>query len=97
MKIKQKLFTSNKSKGINTCDYTVLHHTATAEGSIAGVLRTLTVGAVSCHYVVDTNGDIYQIGEDTDILWHAGVSSWEGKEDMNRYSIGIEIIGPLKD
>lgn len=97
MKIKQKLFTSNKSKGVNTCDYIVLHHTATSEGSIAWVLRTLTVGMVSCHYVVDTNGDIYQIGEDKDILWHAGVSSWEGKEDMNRYSIGIEIIWPLKN
>jgi len=95
MRFKQTLFTSNKSKGTNTCEYILLHHTATKEGSIQGVLKTLTVGAVSCHYVVDTNGDVYKIGQDTDILWHAGVSAWKGREDMNRYCIGIEVIWPL--
>lgn len=25
--------------------------------------------------------------------WHAGVSSWEGRENCNDYSIGIEMIG----
>lgn len=90
--IKQKLATQNKSSGTNTREYIVLHHTATREGSIRGVLNTLTVGKVSCHFVVDTNGDIYQIGELTDILWHAGQSSWQGRRDLNRYSVGIEVI-----
>lgn len=92
MKIKQKLFTSNKSLGVNSCEYIILHHTATAEESIQGVLKTLTVGKVSCHYVVDTNGDIYKIGQDRDILWHAGVSAWQGRRNINNYSIGIEVI-----
>lgn len=96
MQFKRKLFTNNKSKGTNTKEYIVLHHTATQEGSIEGVLKTLTVGPVSVHYVVDTNGDIYKIWEDHDILWHAGVSTWEGKTDLNRFSIGIETIWPLK-
>ena len=68
--IKQKLTTKNKSSGTNTREYVVLHHTGTKDGTIRGVLNTLTTGAVSCHFVVDTNGDIYQIGELTDILWH---------------------------
>lgn len=97
MNIKQQFNTRNKSSGKNTCEYVVLHHTATGEGTIKWVINQLTVGPVSCHYIVDTNGDIYKIWNDTDILWHAGVSSWKWKSDMNKYSIGIEIIGPLKD
>ena len=76
MIFKEKLATKNVSKGVNSKEFIILHHTATAEGSIKGVLRTLTVGAVSVHYVIDTNGDTYKIGEDNMILWHAGRSSW---------------------
>ena len=97
MQYKATLTTANKSKGTNTCQYIVLHHTGTQEGTIKGVLNTLTVGSVSCHYVVDTNGDVYKIGEDKDILWHAGTSAWNGLTDLNKYSIGIEVIGVLKD
>lgn len=68
---KETLETKNLSKGTNSKEFIILHHTATGEGSIKGVLRTLTVGAVSCHYVIDTNGDTYKIGDDNMILWHA--------------------------
>lgn len=97
MLIKQHLQTKNKSIWKNTCEYIVLHHTWSWEGTIKWVLNQLTVWPVSCHFVCDTNWDIYKIGETTDILWHAGVSSWKWKSNMNKYSIGIEIIGPLKD
>lgn len=87
------------TQGKNTCKYIVLHHTGTKEGTIKGVLDGLNKRAdyASCHYCVDTNGDIYKIGNDTDILWHAGVSEWDGKQDLNKYSIGIEVIGPLSN
>lgn len=55
----------------------------------------------SCHFVVDTNGDCYKIGDPKDILWHAGESEWTDTltkkyyKDLNKYSVGIEIIGPL--
>lgn len=87
----------NRSPGINTCDYIILHHTATWEGTLKWVIRWLTVGKASCHYVVDTNGDIYKIWEDRDILRHAGKSEWWSIVGMNKCSIGIEVIGPLSD
>ena len=93
--IKQRLATNKKSKWINTTEYIILHHTA-ENGSLNGVLSWLSTSpssTASAHFVVDFNGDIYQIGEETDILWHAGVSSWNGKQNLNRYSIGIEIRG----
>lgn len=97
MEYKQILTTKNKTAGTNTCQFVILHHTATAEGTIKGVLNTLTTGAVSCHYVVDINGDVYKIGNDKDILWHAGESAWGNLKNMNAYSIGIEVIWPLKN
>jgi N-acetyl-anhydromuramyl-L-alanine amidase AmpD len=45
----------------------------------------------SCHFFVDENGKAYKFGEPTDILFHAGVSSWGLKKDLNRYALGIEI------
>lgn len=101
MIIKKHLTTFNKTPWRNTCEYIIAHHTATGEGSIEWVLKTLTVSkaprAVSCHYVIDTTGSLYKIGEDTDILWHAWESSWMGRNGMNQYSIGIEVIWPLKN
>ncbi len=91
------------SKGKNECLFLLVHHTGTGTNTIKGVLDGLYKRAdyASCPYAVDENGDKYKIGNDTDILWHAGVSEWvdtiTGKkyEDLNRYSIGIEIVGPV--
>lgn len=92
---KKVLATKNITPGINTCEYIILHHTASWEGSINGILRTLTTGWVSCHFVIDTNWDAYKIGDPKNILWHAWVSEWNGRKNMNKYSMGIEIIWPL--
>jgi N-acetylmuramoyl-L-alanine amidase len=87
------------SKGKNTCEYITLHHTGTQEGTIKGVLDGLykREDFASCHFVIDINGDIYKIGTPEDILWHVGESAFDGKKDMNKYSVGIEVIGPLKN
>ncbi len=87
------------SPWVNTCEYIVVHHTATGSGTIKGVLDGLfrRLDYASVQYTIDENGDIYKIGNDTDILWHAGKSSWDGKSDLNKYSIGIEVLGPLAD
>lgn len=86
-----------RSKGINTKQFIIVHHTATQEGTIKGVLDGLyrRPDYASCHFTVDTNGDAYKIGSPDDILWHAGESQWGKFVMMNNYSLGIEIIGPL--
>lgn len=47
---------------------------------------------VSSHYVVDKNGDIYNLIDDIERAWHAGESCWNGEANLNNYSIGIEIV-----
>lgn len=49
---------------------------------------------VSAHYVVDEDGSIYQLVDETARAWHAGVSSWRGETKINHVSVGIEIVNP---
>lgn len=49
---------------------------------------------VSCHYVVDVDGQIVQMVSEEMRAWHAGVSCWKGESDINSLSIGIEIQNP---
>jgi N-acetyl-anhydromuramyl-L-alanine amidase AmpD len=91
---KTTLQTTQKSRGTNTKEFIIVHHTATGSGTIKGVLNQLT-NVLSCHFVVDTDGSAYKIGSPDDILWHAGESQWGKYVMMNNYSLGIEVIGPL--
>lgn len=93
---KQILKTKNITPGVNTCEYVILHHTATWEWTIKWVINWFVWSRqASAHYVIDTNGDIYKIWNDTAILWHAWLSKWQWKNDLNKYSIWIEVIWPL--
>lgn len=92
MNYKQELKTLNKSKWVNTREFIIVHHTWTKHGTIKWVLKALTIWKVSCHYVVDFNWDKYKIWNTTDILWHAWVSEWKWRKNMNMYSIWIEVI-----
>lgn len=71
--------------------YIILHFTEVDKQQSLKLL-TSEEAQVSCHYLVDENGEILQLVEPKNIAWHAGRSSWEGKEALNKYSIGIELV-----
>lgn len=48
---------------------------------------------VSAHFVVHRNGHIEQFVPTHLRAWHAGESIWQGRQNCNDFSIGIEIIG----
>jgi len=49
--------------------------------------------AVSAHFVVRRDGELVQFVSCADRAWHAGRSSWRGREGCNDFSIGIELEG----
>jgi N-acetylmuramoyl-L-alanine amidase len=49
---------------------------------------------VSAHYLIEQNGQIYQLIEDKHRAWHAGISAWQEYENINDISIGIELDHP---
>lgn len=69
----------------------ILHYTElqTVQESITRLCDPLM--EVSAHYVIDYNGDIYELIDPKHRAWHAGVSSWNGIDNVNNYSIGIEL------
>jgi len=48
---------------------------------------------VSSHFYIDRNGHLTQFVSTHDRAWHAGVSSHNGQEKVNDFSIGIELEG----
>jgi AmpD protein len=48
---------------------------------------------VSSHFLVLRSGDCMQFVDCNRRAWHAGRSSWRGRENCNDFSIGIELEG----
>jgi AmpD protein len=48
---------------------------------------------VSAHLLVRRDGEVVQFVSFNERAWHAGISSWQGRERCNDYSIGIECEG----
>ncbi len=46
-----------------------------------------------CHFCVTEDGTVYRIVDRDREAFHAGRSMWEGKEDVDKYSVGIECVG----
>ena len=48
---------------------------------------------VSAHFLVRRDGRVLQFVSADDRAWHAGSSQWQGRDNCNDYSIGIELEG----
>lgn len=55
--------------------------------------ETLRGLEVSAHFLVRRDGELVQFVSCDDRAWHAGRSSWQGRDDCNDYSVGIELEG----
>lgn len=70
----------------------VLHYTGMASGAAAEDWLCNEASQVSSHYLVHEDGRIVQMVAEVDRAWHAGKSYWQGEEDLNSISVGIEIV-----
>jgi N-acetylmuramoyl-L-alanine amidase len=78
--------------------YLVLHYTVLDGGETEAHFMNAEPdawgGPVSAHYVVDIDGTVTRFVPEDRRAWHAGQSRWDGVEDLNSRSIGIEIVNP---
>ncbi len=72
----------------------VMHYTGMRSGEEALEWLCSPESQVSAHYLVEENGDVFQLVEEDRRAWHAGVSHWHGHGNINDISIGIEIVNP---
>ena len=47
----------------------------------------------SAHYLITTDGKMHSIVLDDKVANHAGESMWNGDNQLNYYSVGVEIVG----
>jgi len=59
--------------------------------------KSLADVKVSSHLYIRRTGEIQQFVPFTKRAWHAGVSSFQGRENCNNFSIGIELEGTDTD
>lgn len=72
----------------------VLHYTGMPTGQAALDRLRDARAKVSAHYVVEEDGRIFQLVPEARRAWHAGVSFWRGRRNLNGDSIGVEIVNP---
>jgi N-acetylmuramoyl-L-alanine amidase len=79
-------------RGGKAIDTIVLHHTAMPSSAVdVGKFFQDPKRKVSAHYTVDRDGTIVRSVADGKRAWHAGASQFQGRSDVNAFSIGIEI------
>lgn len=81
-------------KGCSAPDLVILHYTGMRDGASAIARLCDPQSKVSAHYVIEEDGTVYSLVEESLRAWHAGKSYWRGIVDINSHSIGIEIVNP---
>jgi N-acetylmuramoyl-L-alanine amidase len=72
----------------------VLHYTGMQTGEAALARLCDPEAEVSAHYMVEEDGRVFRLVPEERRAWHAGVSYWRGRRNINGDSIGVEIVNP---
>ena len=88
-------YSSNYSKKVRKnkdIKIIVVHYTG-MQSKIESIKRLLSPRhKVSCHYLIDRKGQILKMVDDNKVAWHAGKSKWKNYNNLNKFSIGIELV-----
>jgi N-acetylmuramoyl-L-alanine amidase len=92
-KVDTSLQSPNVSSGTIKPTIIVLHYTASGgeDGKGDASYLSRATSRASAHVVAGRNGSLDQIVPFNKRAWHAGKSSYNGRDDVNDFSIGIEI------
>lgn len=63
------------------------------DASVHPYFQTIADTQVSAHFFLRRDGELVQFVSVDDRAWHAGTSRWQGVENCNDFSVGIELEG----
>lgn len=87
----------NHAPRVEPIKYIILHGTWMDDDTAALARLCDPAAEVSCHYFITRSGELLHLVAENCVAWHAGKSSWQGDEMLNKNSIGIEISNPGVD
>lgn len=78
-------------------DMVVIHYTGmeSAEAALARLCAPET--EVSAHWLIDEDGRLFRLVDESRRAWHAGVAAWGAVRDVNSHSVGVELANPGPD
>ena len=83
---------SKKNRGKKEITIVIIHYTG-MQSEIESIKRLKNPKSkVSCHYLINRKGKIVKMVDDKNVAWHAGKSKWKKLIDLNKNSIGIELV-----
>mgnify|MGYP001199243963 CR=1 FL=1 len=81
-----------KNRSKKSIKILVIHYTG-MQSERESLKRLISANSkVSCHYLIRRNGEIFNLVRDKNIAWHAGKSMWGKCKNLNKNSIGIELV-----
>ena len=81
-----------KTRSKNSIKIIVIHYTGMQSERESLSRLCNPKSKVSSHYVISQNGRVYRLFQDNQIAWHAGRSCWGKYKNLNKNSIGIELV-----
>lgn len=98
LEIRERPSPNHDSRGeppnLRPIDMLVLHYTGMPSAAAALDRLCDPEARVSSHYLVDEDGTLWRLVPEARRAFHAGLSCWQGEHNLNRLSIGIEIVNP---
>ena len=83
---------NKKKRSKNSIKIIVIHYTGMQSERESLARLSNSKSKVSSHYLINKNGKIYRLVKDNYIAWHAGKSCWKKYKNLNKNSIGIELV-----
>jgi len=80
----------NKERSIRKSTTLIILHTT--ESTKIGALRKLRDNG-ECNYYIAQNGVVYRVIDHRRVAYHAGRSMWQGRTNVDNFSVGIEVSG----
>ena len=81
-----------KKRSKNSIKIIVIHYTGMQSERESIIRLSNTRSKVSSHFLINQNGKVYRMVQDNRIAWHAGKSCWGNYKNLNKNSIGIELV-----
>ena len=89
---KKGFYSPNFNKRKKSIKIIIIHYTGMQSERESIIRLCNPKSKVSSHFLINQNGKVYRLVKDNEIAWHAGKSCWGKYKNLNKNSIGIELV-----